>query len=178
MVFVFSFSNAQNIPLSTDEILNQSFQEAKKENKNVFIMFKASRCSWCKTMEASMNNASIKKLFDDNYIIEHLVVLERRSNKHLENAGAEDLLNKYSGENQGIPFYLIFDSDGNLLADSKMLKDKPILKGEGNNIGYPGTADEIDAFAYKLKETGLSNKFETIYLSRFFNNSSQFYFHF
>ena len=84
----------------------------------------------------------------------------------------KDLLNKYSGKNQAIPFYLIFDSDGNLLADSKMLKDKPILKGEGNNIGCPGTADEIDAFAYKLKETSNLTDPELLTIAKIFKQNN------
>lgn len=149
----FQFSIAQNTVESSDKILEKAFEQAKEENKNVFIMFKASWCGWCKKMDASMKDPSIEKYFNSNYIIEHLVVLERKGNSHLENPGSEGLLNKHGGKGQGIPYYLIFDSEGNLLADSKMIKDKPVLKGEGSNIGCPGTGDEIDAFTYKLKET-------------------------
>jgi thiol-disulfide isomerase/thioredoxin len=150
---IFNFSNEQETPKSTQEILNNSFEQAKIENKNVFIIFTASWCGWCKKMDASIKDESINKLFTDNYIIEKLVVLERKGKKHLENFGSEDLLNKYGGKNQGIPFYLIFDSEGKLLADSRMIKGVEILKNQGSNIGCPGSDAEIDAFLYKLKET-------------------------
>ena len=154
LIFVF-FQNikAQEAPKNVDVLMKKALQQAKEQNKNVFVMFTASWCTWCKQMDAKMKNPSIKQMFSDNYIIEHFTVLERKTKKHLVNPGAEELLIKYGGENQGIPFYLIFDSEGNLIADSKMVKDKEVLKGEGSNIGCPGTPYEIDAFAYKLKET-------------------------
>ena len=160
--------NAQETPLSVDATMDIALTQATKENKNVFILFSASWCTWCKQMDAKMNDASIKQLFNDNYVIEHFTVQERKTKKHLENPGAEELLKKYGGERQGIPFYLIFDSKGNLLADSKMVKDKEILKGEGSNIGCPGTNDEIDAFAYKLKETSNLTDKELLNISEVF----------
>lgn len=152
-VLFLNITSAQESIESTKTIMNKAFLKAKAENKNVFIMFSASWCGWCKKMEASMKDTSTEKLFDKNYVIEKLIVLEQKSKKHLENPGSESMLNKYGGEKQGIPFYLIFDSDGDLLADSKMLKGKEVLKNDGTNIGCPGTDYEIDAFIYKLKET-------------------------
>lgn len=161
-------TNAQETPLSVEATMEKALKQATKENKNVFVIFSASWCTWCKQMDAKMNDTSIKQLFNDNYVIEHFTVLERKTKKHLENPGAEELLNKYGGEKQGIPFYLIFDSEGNLLADSKMVKDEEVLKGEGSNIGCPGTNDEIDAFAYKLKETSNLTDKEVLKISEVF----------
>jgi len=146
-------ASAQDNAESAKTIMNNAFSKAKVANKNVFIMFHASWCGWCKKMDASMTDTTITKLFTNNYIIEHLVIKEAKNKKHLENSGAQEILAKYGGGNSGIPYWLIFDGDGNLLADSKMIKGKEILKGEGNNIGCPGTDYEIDAFLYKLKET-------------------------
>ncbi len=161
-VLIFNHLIGQEIPKSSEQILDLAFQQAKIENKNVFIMFKASWCGWCKKMESTMNEETIGKYFTDNYVIQHLVVLESSKNKNLENFGAESLLNKYGGENQGIPFFLIFDSDSNLLADSKMIKGEEILKSEGENIGCPGTDEEIDAFIYKLQKTSNLNADELL----------------
>ncbi|SNR44583.1 Thioredoxin-like [Lutibacter agarilyticus] len=145
--------HAQEKPKSVALILKEAKQQATIENKNVFVMFTASWCGWCKKMKATMETPSVEKLFNTNYVIKYITVLEHKTKKQLENPGSKELLNKYGGKNNGIPFYLIFDSDGNLLADSKMVSNKNVLKGEGTNIGCPSTNEEIDAFAYKLKET-------------------------
>ncbi len=167
-ILIFNFSSAQEKPKSADEVLKNAYEQAKSENKNVIIMFHASWCGWCKKMDASMNDASTKELFNKNYVIAHLVVLESATKKHLENNGAEALLNKYGGEKQGIPYLLIFDGDGNLLADSKMVENEFVLKEHGNNIGCPGTLEEIAAFNYKLKETSNLNNDELEIISERF----------
>jgi len=159
---------SQEPPKSTEQILDTAFQQAKKENKNVFIMFKASWCGWCKKMEATINDESISKYLTDNYVIQYLVVLESTKNKDLENLGAENLLNKYGGKNQGIPFFLIFDSEADLLADSKMITGEEILKSEGDNIGCPGTDEEIDAFIFKLQQTSNINTEELLAIAKQF----------
>ena len=100
-----------------------------------------------------MTDTTTKNLFESNYVIEHIDVLESNNKKYLENPGGETLLNKYGGEKQGIPYYLIFNSEGTLLADSKMKKDSNVMLGEGENMGCPGTQKEVDTFLYKLKET-------------------------
>ena len=156
IILIFGFTQniqAQETPKSVSVLMKKALQQAKEQNKNIFVLFSASWCTWCKQMDSKMKNSSIKQLFSDHYIIEHFTVLEQKSKKHLVNPGAEELLIKYGGQNQGIPFYLIFDNEGSLIADSRMVKNKEVLKGEGSNIGCPGTSYEIDAFAYKLKET-------------------------
>ncbi|MDD4646474.1 MAG: hypothetical protein PHY99_10850, partial [Bacteroidales bacterium] len=57
------------------------------------------------------------------------------------------------GENQGIPYFLIFDKKGNLLSDSRMpAKDK---KGNAilSNVGCPAQPDEVTFFTGLLKKT-------------------------
>ena len=167
-ILIFNFSSAQENPKSADEILKNAYEQAKIENKNVMIMFHASWCGWCKKMDASLTDESTKELFNKNYVIAHLVVLESATKKHLENEGAETILNKYGGEKQGIPYLLIFDQDENLLADSKMVENKFVLKQQGNNMGCPGTNEEVAAFNYKLKETSSLNDDELAIISKRF----------
>ncbi len=161
-ILIFNFSSAQEYSISADEILKATFEQAKLENKNVMVMFHASWCGWCQKLDASLNDESTKELFDKNYVIAHLVVLESATKKYLENKGAETILNKYGGEKQGVPYLLIFDQDKNLLADSKMVENEFVLKGLGNNMGCPGTDEEVAAFSYKLKETSNLNDEELV----------------
>jgi thioredoxin-related protein len=132
-------------PPSAETVLKEASQVAAKENKNVFIIFHASWCGWCHRMDTLMNNRDCKKFFDDNYVVRHLVVLESNGKEDLENPGALDLLRKYKAEKQGIPFWLIYDPKGNLLADSQ---SKP-----GENTGCPATREEVDYFLKVLQKT-------------------------
>ncbi len=147
---------AQEKPLSADAILKEAYAVAKKENKNVLVMFHASWCGWCHKMDKSIEDESCKKYFDDNYVIRHLVVLEFKNKKHLENPGAEELRIKYNGDNQGIPFWLIFDKNGKLLSDSKMRNENDGPEA-GQNSGCPANEKEVEFFISVLKKTSSLN---------------------
>src|SRR6188474_3755397 len=91
---------AQKAPLSAEEIMKEAFVSAKKQNKKVLVMFHASWCGWCHKMDTSLNDASVKKFFDDNFVIRHLVVAESDRKKNLENPGGQEMLEKYEGKDQ------------------------------------------------------------------------------
>src|SRR5471030_2535514 len=74
-------------PPSADEVMKQAYAQAKKEHKNVISLFHASWCGWCKKMEASLNEPTLKKSFDDNYVITWLTVQESKGKEDLENPG-------------------------------------------------------------------------------------------
>lgn len=130
---------------SADKILEKAFTQAKKEKKNVFVMYHASWCKWCKNMENNMEDPSVKPFFDKSYVTTFLVVQESKDKKNLENPGAEDILKKYKADNSGIPFWQIYDANGKLLADS--------FNAKGENLGCPATVEEVAEFTDKLKKS-------------------------
>ena len=143
--FLFIFQSvcfAQNNTQNADEILNTVYAKAAKENKNVFVIFHASWCGWCKKMDKSMQDPSTKKYFDANYITVHLTVLE--TNKKLNTPGAVDLITKYNADTSGIPFFLILNSKADLLGSSFIKK---------YNIGCPANEKEVKIFIDILKRT-------------------------
>ena len=146
-----SSSRAQ-APQSADDILDEAISIAGKEKKNVFIIFHASWCGWCHKMDTAMNDPAVRKFFNDNYVIRHLTVYESKSKKSLENPGAEDLLKRYKGDDEGIPYWMIFDREGQLLADSKIRKPGESLD-DGANTGCPAKENEVDHFVKVLKQT-------------------------
>ena len=75
-------------PASAEIVLKEAMTKAKAEKKNVFIIFHASWCGWCRKMEASINDESIKQYFNDNYVIRYLTVYESGGKENLENPGA------------------------------------------------------------------------------------------
>jgi len=140
---------------TTEALLNAAFTKAKAENKNVFIIFHASWCGWCHKMDTAMNDGSVKKFFTDNFIIEHLTVDESANKKNLENPGAAEFRKEYGGENQGIPYWLVFDKDRKLISDSRM---KPgTTNPEGDNTGCPASEKEVEFFVKVLKQSSNLN---------------------
>ena len=155
-------SQAQQI-LTADQVLKEAYALAAKENKNVFVLFHASWCVWCHKMDDSMKDPSCKDFFDRSYVVRHLVVNESPQNKKLENPGAAALLSRHGGEGQGIPFWLVFDSEGKLLADSQRVP--------GENVGCPASREEVDHFIQVLKKTSsISSEEETSVRKRFREN--------
>jgi thioredoxin-related protein len=130
---------------SADAVLTEARSKAAKENKKLMVIFHASWCGWCHKMDTSLNDPSVKPFFDKNFVVTHLTISESDGKKHLENPGAEALKEKWGGKNQGIPFWVIMDKDGNILADSQ--------REPGKNVGCPASAEEVAHFIKVLKKT-------------------------
>jgi len=143
----------QGIPKPTALIMKEAYAKASTENKKVILIFHASWCGWCRKMEASINDPSCQKMFDDNYVVTYLDVLERAGKENLENPGSLDLLKKYKGENEGLPFWLILDGNGDLLSDSEMRPDGASLDIHGESVGCPASEKEVAWFVKLLKST-------------------------
>lgn len=158
-VVLFNTVTAQtSTPPSANDILKEAYITAAKENKKVMIIFHASWCVWCHRMDSSMNDPACKKFFDDHYVIRHLVVYESKGKENLENPGALDMLKQYKGADQGIPYWFIFDKDGNLLADSKIRPAGADMSAAGDNMGCPASKEEVEAFIDILRKTSSINK--------------------
>lgn len=163
-------SSAQTVPASADEVMKEACAAASKENKNVLIMFTASWCGWCHKMDKSINDAVCSKFFEDNYIIRHIVVDESPQKKQLENPGGDAMKKKYYGDGTGIPFWLIFDKDGKLLADSKIRKEGEGPE-KGENTGCPATEQEVNYFVSVIQKTSrMGNEELEIVRKRFRRN--------
>ena len=148
--FLITGTQAQVKPLSANEVITQAKAEAAKAHKNIFIIFHASWCGWCRKMDAAMSYNSIKQFFDKTYVVKHLTVDESPEKKNLENPGAAELRTKYKGDKQGIPYWFILDANGKLLADSRLHSDNGAT---GNNVGCPAQPDEVNYFVRVIKKT-------------------------
>ena len=141
-------SFGQNVP-TAESILSAAYKQATAENKNVFVLFHASWCGWCKKMDAAMNDVTIKKYFDENYITVHLTVQENPINKNMENPGGADFLKKFKGEEAGLPFFVVLDKKGKLLGDSFV---------NNENLGCPASENEVASFIVLLKKSSKINE--------------------
>lgn len=157
LVLVVAFCGLGNAQTQSAEggplVLGQALHNAAKSNKQVFLMFKASWCGLCKKLQKIMNEPDVKPLFEAHFIIENLVVFESKKNKHLENPGAAEILEGFKGTDSGIPYWVILNTEGKLLANPKLNAGKAVLIGSGANIGCPTSEAEIEGFIYKLQHT-------------------------
>lgn len=131
---------------SAETLLSAARQQAAKENKKVFVIFHASWCGWCRKMDSSLADPSVKPYFDKNYVTVHLTIMESDDKKGLENPGAQEIyMSRGGGEHTGIPFWMVYDKDGNIIADSQM--------SPGVNTGCPATPEEVHYFLAVLRRT-------------------------
>lgn len=157
--FLFSVvCKAQNDVPTAQQVLVKAYKQAKKENKNVILMFHASWCGWCKKMDASIEDAKCKAFFDANYVVIHLTVDESKDKKNLENPGANEVRLKFHGDKAGLPFWVVLDKEGKLLADSYTRKEGVSKDEAGDNIGCPASENEVAAFIEILKNTSSLTK--------------------
>ena len=152
--FVFACAlTAQNSVRPSNEVLQDAYRQATSENKNVFLMFHASWCGWCHKMDSAMNEAGMRELFTNNYVITHLTVYESRDKKALENPGAMEFLGRYRGTDLGIPYWIILDKTGKWLADSQIRPDGSDYNVRGENVGCPASREEVNHFLKVLRQT-------------------------
>ena len=143
LLFITTNLHAQTKVESAQTIIKEAKKEAAENDKNIFVIFHASWCIWCHRMDTAMNDHAVKAFFDNNYIIKHLTVYERGEKEKLNTPGANKLMTKYGADdNQGIPYWVILDKNGKLLADSRVHSDDGRLTG--TNVGCPTKQDEVD----------------------------------
>lgn len=134
-------------------LLKTALKEAVAENKNVIVIFHASWCVWCHKMDSSMNDITCIKMFRSNYVTCHLDVDESAGKKNLETPGAIAFRKQYHGEKEGLPFWLVLDKNGKLLADSRMPATGKTSGGQGTNTGCPSSEEEVTYLISVLKKT-------------------------
>jgi thioredoxin-related protein len=151
-LFILTVSiNAQTSkPEPAQNIMDKALKTAVESNKSVFLIFHASWCSWCKRLEKAMTSSELSKIFEDHFVITHLDVMERNEKvETLENPGGKEIMQKFGSEKSGLPFYAFLDAKGNKIVDSNVMP-------QNQNIGYPGSKEEIEAFVNLLKKSSSS----------------------
>jgi len=145
--FSLSTLNASSEPPSADQVLAQAEAKATAEHKAIFVHFGASWCGWCRRLDAFLDRADIKAVFEKYFVPVKLVVQENEKNKELENPGGEALLEKLGGPS-GLPYSAFLDAHGGLIVNSK----RPTSAGGGENIGFPAQTEEVDWFVEMMRK--------------------------
>jgi thioredoxin-related protein len=141
-------------PAAAGDVVKDACREAAASHKKVLILFHASWCHWCRKLDTLLTSPDCKDLFGQSYVIRHLTVMESPDKKNLENPGAQDLYLKYAGSvNQGIPFFIIMNDEGTVVADSRIKPAGGAPGPTGDNMGYPSSKNEVEYFMRVLHET-------------------------
>jgi len=133
-------------PDSAQNIINHSIIQALSSNKNIIVVFHASWCTWCKWLDIAFESSEIKPIMEKYYIIAKIDVKEfGKKIETLENPSGQKLLGNFGGKS-GLPFLAVLNKNGKMIANSNMMP-------KNQNIGYPGSKEEIAAFIKLLKKT-------------------------
>jgi thioredoxin-related protein len=148
-VILFTFSMVgQNVkPDSAQTILKAAVIKAQSSKLNVLLIFHATWCGWCKRLERAINDTAVKPLIDENYIVTMLDVKDRGDKiQTYENPGGQNIMSEFGGNNAGLPFIVFLNGKGTMIANSNVMP-------KNQNIGYPGSKEEISAFVKLLQKT-------------------------
>ena len=131
--------------LPAKDLVDSAFLKASKEHKKVMLIFTSTWCSPCKFLRYLMNDPYNKKFFEDNYVITEFFNSEVGDKKILDNPGTTEIRAKYKGNPRYIPYVIILDAAGKILAD---------------DIDVPVNKEDIPVFIKILKTTSHLNGME------------------
>ena len=139
---------ASAAPPDATKVVDEARAKAKREGKNVMVVFHASWCGWCKRFDKMLGDPKLKPAFEKSYVIVHLDVLESAGKKGEENPGGEAMMESLGGKDAGLPFFAVVSPEGKKLIDSLR------VAGEAStNTGHPAAPEEIAHFMTILKKT-------------------------
>jgi thiol-disulfide isomerase/thioredoxin len=132
-------------PDSAKSIINTSISRCSK-NKKVLVVFHASWNAWCRWLDSALESPEIKPIMEKYFLVAKIHVKEFGKNSQtIENPGGQSLMKKLGGKSE-LPFIAILDKKGKMVANSNLLPKK-------QNIGYPGSKEEIAAFIKLIRKT-------------------------
>lgn len=118
--FNFTFAQKKAMP-TADQLLKIALIKAKKEQKQVLLIFYAVYNPWSAVMRKTINNTQIKTVLSKSFVICQINARENDKLKKLENPGGEILQSKYydkaglSSETRAFPSSFVLNQNGKRL---------------------------------------------------------------
>jgi thiol:disulfide interchange protein len=122
--------------LKASEVLAAALAEAGDADKLVFLHSGAQWCGWCRRLETWMTRPEIVEILAKDFVPVK-IDMDRM-------LGAKAINDRYVDGYGGIPWIVILDPDGELVADS--------FNEEGRNIGSPYYDWEIEYFGVMMRQ--------------------------
>ncbi len=136
----------------SDQVLADAKAKAADQHKSIFLIFGASWCPECHTLDSFLEAPEVRQIFDKYFVIARLSVAEELAgHPNLNNPGSDTLLVKFGGIGPngevGLPYVVVLDEKAKGLANS----NRPVKgKAAGEGIGFPTEPEEIAWFLSML----------------------------
>jgi thioredoxin-related protein len=135
---VLDFLTANQAPAQdANQLLSSALDEAKSEQKSVFLRFGAPWCGWCHKLDDVLRQPAVAEALGAD-----LVVLKVDVDRM---TGGKEIQKKYQTAG-GIPWFAVLSPDGTVVAKSEL--------AGGSNIGFPTEPAEIDHVVKMLCDGG------------------------
>ena len=113
-----AFAQAKPVQ-SADQLIKAAGAQAKKEGKNVLVVFHASWCGWCHRFDKFWESPEIAPLAKKSLVTIHITVMENdEKHKADMNPGGSEFLASVGGGKTGIPFMVILAPNGKMIINS------------------------------------------------------------
>jgi thiol-disulfide isomerase/thioredoxin len=136
-VKVAKFLNRWTLQAPADEVYQKGLAELRKSGKLGLVEFGADWCVWCHHMDNFFDQSAAASIMHEYYV--------RIPVDYERNEGAPELAKRLGAPaGDGLPLWAVVDADGKPLANSNSAK---------GNIGFPGTAQEVEEFVAIVQAT-------------------------
>jgi thiol-disulfide isomerase/thioredoxin len=123
-----------------DDLLNVALAKAKEAKKPLLVHFGAPWCGWCNRLDQWLAREDVSKVLDGKLV--HVKIDSERT------IGGAEMLKRFNPRNAGgIPWSVVVDADGKVLAASDI---------DGENFGYPGNEKDFGSFRNMLAKAGVT----------------------
>jgi Thioredoxin-like len=120
-------------PTAAEAILSSAKIRARREGKQVFLLFVAPACEWCDCFDRYHGDPEVSRIIDKHFVLAKVDVKAT--------GGGEQMYLEH-GNVRGAPAFTLLDDHGAFLAGSGDASD---------NIGFPANEEEIDRYFECLK---------------------------